>query len=266
MDGDANGRISAELSNWTGKAYRIPWKRLGECAGRKELEGPGVYILLSRGDDDGSYAYVGESESVFARLMQHCDAKDFWTECIVFVSKDRKLNKAHVKFLEHTLYISAREVARYRLKNASVPTRSRLSEPEEAEMTEFFENIKLITNALGCKIFEPVVAHRPAAVFAISTKGLTAHGIVTNEGFVVLRGSRFVRELVPSARRLAYCTSLRERLLADGSLCEAEGAITAARDILFPTPSAAACQVMGRPANGLIEWKLPDGTPLKATR
>jgi len=36
------------------------------------------------------------------------------------------------------------------------------------------------------------------------------------------------------------------------------------KDYLFSSPSAAAAVVMGRSANGLIEWVSKDGKPLKS--
>jgi hypothetical protein len=35
------------------------------------------------------------------------------------------------------------------------------------------------------------------------------------------------------------------------------------KDYLFPNPSTAAALIMGRSANGLIEWKKEDGTTMK---
>ncbi|MFR1904734.1 MAG: hypothetical protein ACLS28_02630 [Clostridium neonatale] len=46
LDGDANGRWICELSNWTGKAYKIPRNYYKECQERKELITSGVYFLL----------------------------------------------------------------------------------------------------------------------------------------------------------------------------------------------------------------------------
>lgn len=31
IDGDPNGRMSCELSNWTGKAYKIPRIKIKDC-------------------------------------------------------------------------------------------------------------------------------------------------------------------------------------------------------------------------------------------
>lgn len=50
MDGDPAGRLSVEISNWTGKAYRIPRNLLAESQGLKGIKGTGVYLLFSELD------------------------------------------------------------------------------------------------------------------------------------------------------------------------------------------------------------------------
>lgn len=48
MDGSPNGRMTCELSNWTGRAYKIPRTMIKECNGRSELLGTGVYLLFGK--------------------------------------------------------------------------------------------------------------------------------------------------------------------------------------------------------------------------
>ncbi|GAB4282601.1 MAG: hypothetical protein Kow0068_07250 [Marinilabiliales bacterium] len=43
IDGDTNKRLSCELSNWTGKAYKLPRKSIKICTDRPEIQTP-VYI------------------------------------------------------------------------------------------------------------------------------------------------------------------------------------------------------------------------------
>ena len=46
MDGNPNSRISCELSNWSGKAYKIPRIEIKNCSDRSDLMGTGVYPIL----------------------------------------------------------------------------------------------------------------------------------------------------------------------------------------------------------------------------
>lgn len=46
IDGQADGRWVSELSNWTGKAYKIPRTYVNACNNRKDLNNTGVYFSL----------------------------------------------------------------------------------------------------------------------------------------------------------------------------------------------------------------------------
>ena len=76
------------------------------------------------------------------------------------MSKDENLNKAHIKFLEHTIHQAAIAAGRYRLENGNTPPRPAISEAEMSVMSEFFDQLRLLTGALGYKIFEPLVGSK----------------------------------------------------------------------------------------------------------
>ncbi len=88
IEGDANGRISSELSNWSGKAYRIPRTEIKDCTDREDLQNPGVYFLLGKDEQGDELIYIGEAESILTRLNSHLNSNDYWSEVIVFMSKD----------------------------------------------------------------------------------------------------------------------------------------------------------------------------------
>lgn len=104
IDGNPNGRLTCELSNWTGKAYKIPRTEVKICEDRQDLKSTGVYLLFGKNDEEQDQLYIGEAENVYTRLQSHLREKDFWTEVIVFISKDDNLNKAHIKYIENRLY------------------------------------------------------------------------------------------------------------------------------------------------------------------
>src|SRR5690606_6848639 len=132
LDGDPNGRMTCELSNWTGKAYRIPRIKIKDCGDRPDLMNTGVYLLLGRDQDGQEQVYLGEAETIFERLKQHIKEKDFWNEAIVFVSKDENLNKAHIKYLESRLYELSKNASRYKLANGNIPPQPAISEADRA--------------------------------------------------------------------------------------------------------------------------------------
>lgn len=46
IDGTANGRWTCELSNWTGKAYKIPRTYINHCDDREDLTNTGGILLV----------------------------------------------------------------------------------------------------------------------------------------------------------------------------------------------------------------------------
>lgn len=269
IDGEPNGRMTCELSNWTGKAYRIPRIALKASTDRNELKNPGVYLLFGKNETGQAIVYIGEAEIIFDRLKQHLAQKDFWNEVITFISKDENLNKAHIKYLENRLYEQARKTNRYIINNGSTPTKSSISESDQAEMEEFIENIKLLTNTLGHKVFEEIRETKiqlpeKQKTFSIkAARGANAKGILTSSGFVVFKGSEIANSTVNSMAD--SFNKLRDRIINEGIVIKKDDRLSFVKDYEFSSPSTAAVIVMGRNANGRTEWKLANGKTLKAT-
>lgn len=265
MDGDPNGRMSCELSNWSGKAYKIPRIKIKDCVDRNDLANTGVYMLFGKDESGNDQVYLGEAEEILKRLNQHLTQKDFWNEAIVFVSKDENLNKAHIKYVENRLYQIAKSMERYKIDNASIPTQSAISESDRAEMEEFISNVRLLVNTLGHKLFEEkreTGIKKKSEVFYIkAARGADAQGEQSAEGFVVLKGSLAAGSTVNSISESVL--KQRQALIDKGTLSPQNDSLTFTEDYIFSSPSAAAMIVLGRPANGLTEWKLSDGKTLK---
>ena len=272
MDADPEGRMICELSNWTGKAYRIPRRKVGECRSREELTSTAVYLLFGPPETSMGQprVYIGETENAFERLKQHVSEKEFWNEAVVFISKDENLNKAHVKFLESRFHEEAVVAARYAVENDKTPTRSSISEADQAEMGEFGSYARLLLNTMGFKVFEPIVkpvdmsnalASADDTFYITGAGEAEGTGIRTAEGFVVRKGSHARIDPTPSCQK--GFLDRREGLIASGTLQKAGTVYEFAEDVLFSSPSTAAAIVMGRSANGRTEWKTASGVSLK---
>ncbi|MBX3425568.1 MAG: GIY-YIG nuclease family protein [Pirellulales bacterium] len=261
IDGTVDGVIACELFNWTGKGYKIPRTLLKTVAARDDLKKAGVYFLVGHDpNSDQPTLYIGEAEEVYKRITQHQE-KEFWSEALAFVSKDENLNKAHIKYLEYTLHKDATEAGRYALFNSNTPNRPAISEAEQAVMLEFADNLRVMVGTLGFKFFEPLITkkktERSETYHIQAPRGASAKGLPTSEGFVVLKGSTIATSDVPSTP--FAIKRKRESIVADGSVVEN----TLTKDILFSSPSLAAAVVLGRSANGRVEWKLKNGATLK---
>ena len=270
MDGTANGRWACELSNWSGKAYKIPRTLLSESKDRSDLASTGVYFLLGKSDspDEKARIYIGEAENLFERLKQHLGGKDFWNEVIAFFSKDETLNKAKIKYLENRFYEIAITADRYEVINKTTPTQSRVSEADKAELEEFLFNAKMITNTLGHKVFDQIIQDEPGTkktenVFIKAAREADACGQPVTDGFVVFSGSKAAKEVAPAFNKHGS-RLFRNRLIEEGVLSDQGDHLLFEKDYVFSSPSAAAGIVMGRSANGLTEWETTSGQILKA--
>ena len=268
-DGDPDGLRVVERSNWIGKALVFPRALLPAVKKRNELGQTGVYLLLGPSDDgEGEMLYVGEGDPIRPRLESHYAKKDFWSRAVCFVAAGAQLNKAHVQFLEANLLRLARAAKRVPLDNANSPTEPTLSEADRADMQVFLQNMLGMLPVLGVQAFEQ---DAPAAVAAAPLlgcrgKGVVASGYESTQGFVVRAGSQAVGEAVPSMQQhVRGMYDVRQALIGNGVLAPAsEGAgLRFTQDFVFTSPSTAAAVVLGRSANGRIEWKDAQGRTLK---
>lgn len=265
IDGDPSGRLTCELSNWTGLAYRIPRTEVKKCGDRPNLNSTGVYMLFGRNDHDKDAVYIGEAEEVYTRLQSHLREKDFWNEVIVFISKDENLNKAHIKYIENKLYEKAKAANRYDVLNGNIPPMPSISESDRAEMDEFISNLIMMVNTLGHKLFEEIKDQSDSTNSEVwyinAARGAKAKGIQTQEGFVVLKGSRIASSIVDSFSE--SLNARREDLIQSNKVQIFNDEYIVMDDLLFSSPSLAATIVMGRSANGLTEWKDRNGRTIK---
>ncbi|MCQ4082162.1 DUF4357 domain-containing protein [Streptomyces sp. RB6PN25] len=95
---------------------------------------------------------------------------------------------------------------------------------------------------------------------------LPEKGTNGSQKFLVLAGSPARPQVVPSfPLRMPSSHRLRERLIEGGAITRSAswpGQLETTRDIECNSPSAAAEILMGRSANGWVEWKTSDGHPL----
>jgi hypothetical protein len=268
-DGDPDGLRIVDKSNWIGKALVFPRALLPQVKARPELAQTGVYLLLGpRPEGEGEMLYVGEGDPILPRLQDHQAKKDFWTRAIGLTTATAgQLNKAHVQFLEARLIALARAAKRMPLDNANQPTEPSLSEADRADMEVFLAHMLGVLPVLGVHAFEsaPAVAAKASPVLSCKGKGVLASGYEASQGFVVKAGSQAVAMAVPSmAQHVRGMYDVRQELIANGVLALEAGLYRFTQDYSFSSPSTAAAVVLGRSANGRIEWKDAQGRTLKA--
>lgn len=263
VQGTMDGLVTAELSNWNGKAIKIPRTDVLDCE-RDDIRGVGVYFLFCQDEVSGKDAvYIGEAENVYQRLKQHMAAYKagneayYWNTAVCFISS--MLNKALIRYLEDQLVSIAKSCGKYDVLTKTTYD-TWLKEADIASMGEFIENIKVLLGTLGYKVLVPAPQGDEKTVYLYCKCGeRMAKGFITTNGFTVVKDSAVSKGVVPSFIQDNSYYKLRQRLEADGTICEG----TFSRDYEFSSPSAAAAVVRGSHSNGNILWKTQDGVKLR---
>jgi hypothetical protein len=156
-DGDAEGLRIIDRMNWTGLGIVFPRERWLQVRLRSELDKTGVYILVgheTNEKDELPLLYIGQSDCIKNRIESHYQNKDFWNWCIVFVSTNNGLNRAHVTWLEYALIQKALTSSRSHLDNGNIPQEPVLSESEKADTQAFLQEIVQILPLAGLRALE----------------------------------------------------------------------------------------------------------------
>jgi len=272
-DGSPTGLRHVEIANWSGQALACPRSRFSELGKWEESKRPGVYFLFENSAGDNNVAYIGESEDVFKRLADHDRKKEFWNEVIIFTSKDENLTKGHIKYLEARLVEISKSADRYNLENSNTPTKSSLPRADAAAMEEFIDNIRIVLGSLSHRVLESVsAASLPPQLepkedslinyeFSFKVNKVMAKGRVTDDGFLLLKGSQIVCKSFASMPGTNL--QIRERMISDGLLEDKGGYYLLVKDKLMSSSSYAATLVAGNSRSGPQSWKTPTGEMLK---
>lgn len=270
-DGSPLGIRQCEIFNRTIQALSVSRGRLSELRSWDEASRAGVYLLLGKAEEGEPQVYVGEAQNCLDRISQQVRDKDFWTEVILFVNKDENM---HPKYLEARLINEARVAARYSLQNGKDQNVPVLSRADRVAMEEIIPDIRLITGVLGHLVFEPLNAPvKPVNLpeklasdsiigreFQFSGPSYDAKGLVTDEGFLILKGSTAAPRF--TAGNPGY-EKIRQRLLEDGVLIDSpeRGRLVFERDFAANSSSQAAAIVAGGNRSGPAAW-ISDGMTL----
>lgn len=270
MDGDVNGRIKCTIGGWTGVLYKIPRSDLEKCKDREHLKQTGVYFLFGTDEESGKeLIYIGQAgvrkngDGILCRLQEHKrnQGKDYWTEAVAITTTDDTFGPTEMNYLENKFTRIATDSKRYLVKNGNEPNPGNVSEEKESELEGFIGNVRIIIGSLGYKVFAPLEIttednQEESQLVYYKTSKVDAIGRMTSDGFVLLKGSK-VRTDVQSACR-DYIVEKRKRhsdkINQDGILQD---------DIVFNSPSGAACFVTFGSVNGMDVWKTEGGKTLK---
>ena len=233
VDGEPTGILTAEIINWTGKVIVAPRDKLDDVAGRDEVRRTGIYCLIGPDPDVAGreMVYLGEGDNVLTRLASHNkdESKEFWTRCVVVISKDQNLTKSHVRYLESRLIHMGHQAGRARITNGTAPSTPPLPEPDIADMEFFLQQVQLMFPVLGFGFLQPKPqisnerhieqSSNDSPLFELSVVGAQATAREVNGEFVVFQGSTARKN--GSASWTSY-RALRDQLIAEGVLSDSD--------------------------------------------
>lgn len=270
VDGTPDGLRIVEKSNWTGVGLVCTRSQYGSVRTRPEFQAAGAYVLIGPGESVFPRIYVGEAEVLRKRLDTHHQTLEFWTRFVAFTSRDGNINKAHVRYLEARLIALAKAAKRAEVTNATAPPNPFLSEAETADIESFLRDMLLLFPVLEVDAFKVSGAPQPsvtaiaapvAAPLHVSGPSAQATGADTPEGFIVKAGSTARANPVASIHK--WLVDIRDALVAQGILIPQGDHFLFTQDYAFDSPTSAAGVVLGRSANGRVEWKTANGQTLK---
>ena len=274
-DGSPTGLRHVEIANWSGQAIACPRSRFSELKQWNESQRPGVYLLIEKdSSDENNRVYIGESENVFKRLIDHDRKKEFWNEVVILTSKDENLTKSHIKYLESRISVLVKEADRYSLENGNNPVESSLPRADKDAMEEFIYNTKIVLGTLGHKFLEPI--NNSSLKYYVkedldtligkklyfNVNELKAFGKLSDEGFILIKDSEVSLKTTQSIP--GKIKELRKKYIDDSLLVEMKDKLILTKDIVLSSPSYAAALVAGTSRSGPQSWKDIKGRSLKS--
>jgi hypothetical protein len=267
-DGLPRGIREISLDQWSGRALCAPRNRMAEIfRGKDVADSVAVYFLM--GKEEGLLnVYVGEADGVGARFKDHDAKKDWWDTAILFV--DKGLNKTRAQYIESRCVEQLKASGRCLLMNKNEPAKPTIAEEDIPGSDKFYDNVRLLVPFLGYDIFAGAPIDEkwrqhldiPPDEYLCGNKRVLARGMLLGDGKMrVLGGSTAESQDRESFAGHSY-QKLKEQLIALKRLIPDGQFFKFDADYDFDSPSAAAAVILGRSANGRVEWKMKDGRTL----
>jgi len=264
--GDPRGIRMAEITARIPQVIEVPRSLLANYFKMPEASQVAIYFLVGQESEaEEVQVYVGQTGDSGTRFSKHNRDKDFWQRALVVISKTQSLTQAHAGFLEWWCIQQVKAAGRYALVNGNDASKPHVPAPLEADCHEIFDTARILLSTLGFPLFDAVSAQAEQSgnseTLYCKASDADGQGLFTAEGFVLLKGSSGRREPVPSFKT-SPGQKVRERLIESGVFAVVGDRIVAQKDHLFTSPSTAAYTLMGRTANGWVDWKDAQGRTL----
>lgn len=260
MDGSLTGPRYMKIEGGRLRLFVLPRDITTKLSVKEypEYDTPCVYVLT--GEDNGKKAYVGQSNAFKNRAVNHKTNKEFWDTAYVIVAEANTGFDANaINYLESKSIEDAKCVGNnIATDNKINPKFHNLQKHQLAPLEVYYEEAKMLLEFAGCKVFVKAETKEEATHFIKApNKGVEAKGIYdpSTGKVTVLADSIIEPNFAPSYK---YKERRKKHMEEAGCVIKNNMPVTT-KNMQFDSPSAAACFVLGRPANGLNEWKDKDG-------
>lgn len=259
-DGNPKGVKKASITTDKIEVIQIPRANLSE--NNKLLAFNGVYILVDSLKQEKPEIYIGKGD-VKSRTYSHDGQKDFWTMVFAIRLKDETgFNDAHNSYLEHYFVKRAKELNLAVMnENKQIPKCPNLTEEILSELECYIQTIETLLSTLGLKCFQPlegVNQNKKNILVCSDNYGSYGQGEYTEEGFLLYKDAVCKLELHKGTDKIP----MRDEMIASGQLKKKGDHYILQENKLFSSVSSAAAIILGRRANGWLEWKNKDGKTL----
>ncbi len=261
-NGDPSSLRVVEQTTSIMRLIEVPRRDLAAFIELDDAKQVGVYFLIIGENKDS--LYIGQSGEVGKRLMRHHqEEKKDWDRALVLVSLTQNLTQTHALYLESLSIDKAKACGRYELTNGNQGQAPYTPIPLKADCEEMHEIGRLLLTTLGYPIFESLTEpglYDKETLFYCTRGGVDAQGLYTNEGMVILKGSRSPTKT--DRKTEPRLVEQRRELLEKGVLTLQDDDAVFERDYLCKTPSGASCLLLQAASNGWTDWKTEQGATL----
>ncbi len=216
----------------------------------------GIYILISKNEDERYY--IGQTINGISRIEEHNRNKEFWDECIIFLTENNTWDKTIIDYLEYS-FIKEFNKSMYTLENKDMrTTKPVLDLFQESSLNDIKEEILFM---LSCNDISLREDKKITSKVYKAGKGKNAKLIYENGKFILLSGSEInypkekLKNWNDSGRFYKRQKEIVDNYIKLGKIIEKEGKLITNSDIAFNSASAATYIVTGYSENGYVFWQ-----------
>ncbi len=265
--------------------YKIPYSSIKDGKNLPVLENRFiVYILQAITTDSKDYIYVGKSKKALeSRPDSHddklCGTGYEWSYCYILTRTDSVfLNDGVIQHLEHQIHLRVKQCNDRFIDTTEVTQDNTANERDVKKSANYLKDMYSRLFVLGLDLTSemknkkitdygdpeiPKIPEQPKELcgkqYHLRSSKIKVHSTINCDGTVhIPRGTPIVPELAPSFKGRPY-QKLRDELIKLKII--SKDVFT--QDYTFQSPSAAAAVILGRSANGKIEWVDDNGKTYK---